>query len=318
MIMILDIISYSDLLEPTNTLALLKLESALLHKGIVGIRGVPQFKNKVQAFINAARNFSILNENIKQQYIPNRDEGKTEGYELGAEWFQTQDGRWVIDDKKASFYAFVPDHPRNIWPLEVDLKSPYLALGQLIFKTGKLVLDAMGLNETMGLKHDHLIGYGRMLHYHKENDATNANPNWCGAHFDHGVFTGLVPAYYFQNGKEIDEPQEAGLFIKPHDSHDFEKINVSDKSILLFQVGEFGQLIANDRIKATEHKVKKAHSGIERFAFALFYSADDNVTIHSTSQLTKDTRFMHNQFENGKINYGKWQEASFERYRAKR
>jgi hypothetical protein len=36
--MTLDIISYSDLLESTNILALQKLENALLNKGIVGVR----------------------------------------------------------------------------------------------------------------------------------------------------------------------------------------------------------------------------------------------------------------------------------------
>jgi isopenicillin N synthase-like dioxygenase len=314
--MTLDIISYSDLLESTNT-ALQKLENALLNKGIVGICGVPEFESKTRAYIHAARNFSALSDAIKQQYVPNRDEGKTEGYELGAEWFQTENGDWQIDDKKASFYAFVPDHHKNIWPVEVNLKSSYLELGSLIFNIGKLVLNVIGLNEQVGLKHDHLIGYGRMLHYHKESDTMNINPNWCGEHFDHGLFTGLIPAYYFCNDKEVDEPDDAGLFIKPNNGSSYEKINASDKSVLLFQVGEFGQLISNDRIKATKHKVKKTNSEIERFSFALFYSADENLIIQSVSELTKDARFIKNKFDDENISYGKWEKASYDRYRVK-
>lgn len=313
----LDIVSYRDLLDSNNKIAHKNLEFALLHKGIVGISDVPEFEKKTRAYINAARKFSVLEDVIKQQYAPDRDAGDTEGYELGAEWFKNQEGEWQIDDKKASFYAFVPDRVCNKWPREVDLRTPYVELGELIFNTGKLLLNVMGLNEFVGLKHDSLIGYGRLLHYHKESDATNANPDWCGAHFDHGVFTGLVPAYYFREGSEVDEPEEAGLYISHGDSEVFEKINAVDKSVLLFQVGEFGQLVSNDKIMATKHIVKKAKGGIERFTFALFYSAAADVVIKSNSKLIRDARYAQNQTPIGEINYGNWDRASFERYRAK-
>lgn len=313
----LDIISYHDLCDANQQSVRKNLEAALLQKGIVGIKDVPEFENKTRTYIQAARAFSALDLTTKQQYAPERDAKDTEGYELGAEWFKNQNGEWQIDDKKASYYAFVPDHPRNKWPSEVDLKTSYLALGELIFHTGKIVLDAMGLNASMGLRHDELEGYGRMLHYHKENDATNANPNWCGSHLDHGVFTGLVPAYYFRDGKEIPEPEEAGLHIVPSDGEHFEKIEAADKSILLFQVGEFGQIISNDRIKATRHCVKKARGGIERFAFAVFYNAADHAVFHSTSQLKQDVRYSQHQAADGSISYGQWKEASYDRYRAK-
>ncbi len=312
----LDVISYCDLLDPSNPFAPKQLETALLNKGIVGVRNVPEFENTSLAYIEAARKFSALPEEIKQQYAPDRDNGDTEGYELGAEWFKNQNGEWQIDDKKASFYAFVPDLSRNKWPSDIDFKTSYLTLGELIFNTGKLLLNVMGLNEQVGLSHERLMGYGRMLHYHKENDATNGNPNWCGAHFDHGLFTGLLPAYYFRDGKLVDEPEEAGLYIDSHQSNDFEKIYASDKSILLFQVGEFGQLISNDRIRATKHKVKKANGGIERYTFALFYSPDDNVVIQSKSLLIADQRYTQHQTVDGSISYAKWQAASYDRYRA--
>ena len=312
----LDIISIHDLINTKNIEAITHLKTALLQKGIVGIRDIPEFENKSRAYINAARAFSSLDDSIKQKYTPNRDSGHTEGYELGAEWFNNKDGIWQVDDKKASFYALVPDSVRNRWPLEVDLKTPYLALGELIFNTGKILLNIMGLNDSVGLDHDKLVGHGRMLHYHKENDTTNENPNWCGAHLDHGVFTGLMPAYYFRDGVEISEPDEAGLYIIPSDGDEFEKIESSGKDILLFQVGEFGQLISDDRIKATKHMVRKAKGQIERFTFALFYSADDHTIIKSNSKLIHDERYQSHQFPDGSISYDEWQKASYEKYKA--
>lgn len=312
----LDVISYFDLLNSDNQNASQKLENALLQKGVVGIKDVPEFEEKSRAFIQAAQHFSQLETQIKQQYTPDRDTGKTEGYELGAEWFKDSNGTWQIDDKKASYYAYVPEDTKNVWPNETDLRTPYLELGELMFNTGKLLLSAIGLNTAIGLNHDGLVGYGRMLHYHKESDITNINPNWCGAHLDHGVFTGLMPAYYFQNGKEVEEPTDAGLYIQPSDSDEFVKVNATDKSVLLFQVGEFGQLISNDKIKATRHLVKKAKGEIERFAFALFYNAADETLIQSSSTLINDARYQLNQSNDGFLTYAKWQEASYARYRA--
>jgi isopenicillin N synthase-like dioxygenase len=312
----LDIISFNDLHNTDDSPSISTLKHALLQKGIIGIRDVPAFEEKSRAYINAARKFSAFSHAVKQQYSPNRDTGKTEGYEIGAERFKNKEGIWQTDDKKASFYAYVPDCTRNTWPKEIDLKTPYLELGELIFNTGKLILDIIGLNINAGLNLNKLVGYGRMLHYHKENNLTNENPNWCGAHLDHGVFTGLIPAYYYHDEIETLEPEEAGLFIVPTHSNQFEKIHSTNKDILYFQVGEFGQLISNDQIKATRHLVRKANGAIERFTFALFYSADDSTIIQSTSVLTQDDRYKLNQSPDGQISYEKWQKASFERYRA--
>jgi isopenicillin N synthase-like dioxygenase len=312
----LDIISYHDLVT-SNLLAEQQLEIALVNKGIVGISHVPEFEMKSRNYINAARKFSALQEKIKQQYAPDRDAGNTEGYELGAEKFKDQDGNWQIDDKKASYYAYVPEKSCNVWPLEVDLQTPYVELGELIFKIGKLLLKAVGLDAAVGLDHDLLEGYGRMLHYHKEDSMAATSPDWCGAHFDHGVFTGLMPAYYFREDEEINEPEAAGLYVVPTGRKNFEKVQVTDKSILLFQVGEFGQLLSDDRIRATRHTVKKVKSGIERFTFALFYSANAATVVKSTSVLIADTRYAHNQSHDGSMTAAKWHEASYARYRAK-
>lgn len=309
----LDIISYKDLAHPSDSVKDI-IQTALYTTGIVGVKDVPQFVEKSKAYIEAARQFSSLSLNIKKQYAPDRDAGLTEGYELGAEQFLDQNGQWQTDDKKVSFYAFVPDHKRNQWPNEIDIKTPYLDLGELMFETGKKILDFMGLNEGVGLPLDHLVGYGRMLHYLADDSIQN--PNWCGAHLDHGVLTALMPAYYFRNGIEIDEPQDVGLYIMPSNSERFEKIDAADKSIMLFQVGEFLQLASNDRIRATKHLVKKTTGSVERFTFALFFSAQDDTAILSHSELTQDTRYLEHKSSDGSICYGKWEAASYERYRA--
>lgn len=314
----LDIIAYGDLLNSTHIPIQKHIEHALLQKGIIGICDIPEFKNKIDDYIHVVRQFTQLDEMIKRQYSPNRDSGETEGYELGAEWFINDEGQWQLDDRKSSFYAFVPDHiHNNKWPKEVDLKTAYLALGELIFKIGKLLLNAININYSVGIKEEYLIGYGRMLHYHQENDSTNTNRDWCGGHFDHGLFTGLIPAHYFCEEQEVDEPEEAGLYIIPTNGDQYEKIEIPNKSVLLFQVGEFGQIISNDRIKATKHIVKKAKIGLDRYAFALFYSLINEFKVKSHSTLTKDDRYRLNKSEADEICYGKWNAASFEKYRAK-
>ncbi len=314
----LEIISYHDL---QNTSIEDRVRDALYNTGIIGIRDVPGFVEKTQQYLQSAQQFARLPEEIKKQYAPNRDAGNTEGYELGAEWFKDENDNWKIDDKKSSYYAYVPDHDKNQWPREVDIKTTYLALGELIFATGKKVLNFIGINEKMGIPHEKLTGYGRMLHYHMDmaclEKQTHSNEDWCGAHFDHGVFTGLVPAYYFRDGVEIDEPDEAGLFIYPTNGTQFEKVPAQEKNILLFQVGEFAQLASHDQICATKHIVKKAKGNIERYAFALFYIAScPDLIIQSKSKLSHDERYLKNCFSDKSISYDKWAAATYARFRA--
>lgn len=307
----LHIVNFDALMQQKHVLC-----QALFNTGIVGVRGVPGYAEACRSYIDAARQFAALHDDIKKCYAPDRDKGFTEGYELGAEWFQDDKGEWQIDDKKASYYAHVPDDARNPWPSEVDIKTSYMALGEIMFDAGKCVMDAIGLNETMGLTHKHLTGFGRMLHYLKQGDTHSKNPNWCGGHYDHGIFTALMPAYYFQNGVLIEEPSEAGLYIIPTGKNDYEKVHAPDRSIVLFQVGEFGQLLSNDRIRATKHLVRKAQGNVERFTLALFIDPDVNMVIRSTSELAQDARYAHNQNMDASISYHAWEQASYERYRA--
>jgi isopenicillin N synthase-like dioxygenase len=69
---------------------------------------------------------------------------------------------------------------------------------------------------------------------------------------------------------KVPEPPEAGLFVKVQGT--FKKV-AADPEVMMFQVGEFGQLVTNDAIRATEHRVHKAPDSIERYAMALFFNA---------------------------------------------
>ena len=312
----LDIFNYEELQGPRQSHSDQHLQACLMQKGIVGIERVPNFEACSAAYINAARQFAALPTEIKARYAPRHDLGSTAGYELGAEQFKNAEGLWQTDNYKASYYAHVPNQPNNQWPTEVDLKTPYLALGQLILAVGKEILNRVGINDKVGLDQVKLTAYGRMLHYHMHHDADAANPNWCGAHLDHGVFTGLAPAHYFRDGVPVAEPDAAGLYVMPTDTDAYQKFSANRADVLLFQVGEFGQLLANDRIRATRHLVRKAPDGFERFAFALFFSPADETRVQSTSVLTQDARYRDNADGNGAIRYAQWQDSSYARYRA--
>ncbi len=309
----LDVISYEDFMnEDPTTLRL--LDKALHEKGIVGMRGIPTYKEKVLNYIDAARRFSSLPENVKEAYAPNRERGDLFlGYERGKEKFKRPDGKWVIDDQKVSYYAFVPDCPENMWPTEVDLKTSFLAIAALMASVGEAVMHKIGLTgPNTGIYINGIPRVGRALHYRKPTEDLSDNPYWCGSHFDLSILTTLLPAFYFLNGEEIVEPLEAGLFVKTTQDGVFKKVIANDPDILLFQVGEFGQLATNDAIRATEHRVHKAKGAVERYTLALFTDAPMDTVIYSTSELTEDSRY------GGKAgspcSYRHWFEESFKRY----
>lgn len=286
------------------------IKKALLDKGIVGIRGVPGYRESAEKFIASAREFASLTEEQKQKYTPNRLLNEITGYEIGAEKFQRPDGEWIVDDAKASYYAFIPNDETNRWPDASNLKTAYLEIGQIMFDTGIQLLKSIELVDSRtNVPIDSVRGIGRMLHYRKQSDATMDNPFWCGAHFDHGLFTALMPAYYFRDGIQVAEPEEAGLFVRLKDDQ-FKKVVSDDPDVLLFQVGEFGQLAMDDEIIATEHRVHKARGGIERFTLAVFFFPPFDTEIRSKSNLINDSRYGMNE----SCTYKRWHEESLRRY----
>ena len=312
----LDILSYEDFIHD-DPKALSLLHTALHEKGIVGIQGVPGYVEKVQRLIQQARKFTSLPEEIKNRYAPNRDKGELFlGFETGKERFKRPDGQWIIDDLKVSYYAFVPDDHTNKWPIELDLKTPFQDLGRLMSEMGEAVMKKIGLiGPDTGICLDNIPRLGRILYYRKTSEDSTDNPFWCGAHFDHGLFTALLPAFYFLNGKPVSEPPEAGLFVKTTHDGIFKKVNSNNPEVLLFQVGEFSQLATNDRIQATEHRVHKAKDDIERYTMALFFSAPMDTVIYSLSELTQDERYSGPP--GSPCSYRQWHENTFNRYLVK-
>ncbi|MCP5489985.1 MAG: hypothetical protein H7A42_02585 [Chlamydiales bacterium] len=65
----LTVISYDDF-SRGDSIALEKLDQALYTQGIVGIRGVPSYREKVLTLIETAREFSALPEEVKEAYAP--------------------------------------------------------------------------------------------------------------------------------------------------------------------------------------------------------------------------------------------------------
>ena len=309
----LDIISYEDFVQAKPE-AMRILDLALHEKGIVGIKGIPGYKEKLHNFIEHAREFSSLPEEIKELYAPNRDLGETFlGYERGKERFKRPDGTWVVDDLKVSYYAFVPDCSENKWPSEVDLKNPFQAMGTLMAEMGAAVMNTIGITGPQAeISSDRVQCLGRMLYYRKSSNSSADNPFWCGAHFDHGLFTALLPAFYFVAGEPVKEPAEAGLFVRQDANSNYRKVAADDMDVMMFQVGEFGQLISNDGIRATEHRVRKAEGCVERYTMALFFNAPPEVEINSTSVLTADARYGGSAGD--PCTYRRWDEESFKRY----
>lgn len=308
----LDVISYENFVKE-DPAAMAVLEKALYEKGIVGIRGVPGYREKVKLFIERAREFSALPEECKEAC--GRSEGEMFlGYEKGKERFKNAEGKWVVDDLKVSYYGLIPDSPLNKWPHEMDLKSSFQAIGELMTEMGVAVMQTIGLLGThTGIFLDESPqGFGRMLYYRKSIESAEENPYWCGAHFDHGIFTALLPAFYFANGEAIPEPEEAGLFVRTAKDEAFKKVVADDPDVLLFQVGEFGQLATDDAIRSTEHCVRKASGCVERYTMALFISTPMQTVIHSLSELTKDARYGAKAGE--ACTYQHWHEESFNRY----
>ena len=180
-------------------------------------------------------------------------------------------------------------------------------------ETGIAVMGKIGLiGPTTGILIDDVPRTGRMLHYRKSIDGAHDNPFWCGAHFDHSIFTALIPAFYFVDGNAIAEPREAGLFVKTTRDGIFKKVVADDPDVMMFQVGEFGQLVTNDAIRATEHRVHKASGITERYSLALFFDAPLDTVIHSSSELTQDARYGGGP--GTPCSYLRWKEESFKRY----
>lgn len=305
----LTVITYDDLLSGSPE-AMARLNAALLNDGIVGVTGIDGYTAKVKEFIEAARHFSNLPEGLKETCKPDPTNPKDFlGYEVGKEKFNG-----IPDYSKESYYAYAPDVDGNHWPDSkvMDLKGPFQAITAEMRKVGYEVMKRVGLTgngSKSDLANEHVA---RMLCYRERDSKSSPNPLWCGKHKDHSSFTALLPAFYFKNGQRIAEPEEAGLFVRGANDTQFKKVASDNEEVLLFQVGEWGQLATDDRMKATEHEVHKpVDPTIERYTMAQFFGPTLDCLLESNSEVTQDSRW-----GGGKAcAYKTWHFASIARYK---
>ncbi len=259
-------------------------------KGIIAVRGVPGFVEAYGNFIESAQNFINLTKEKRAQYTPQDAYGR--GWSYGIETFNN-----VTDSFKGSYYITYPEEDAilpNIWPSKdvPDFKKNYLTLVDIIFRTGKEIQPLCGIHI------EDVSSVARMLYYGPVNDPKSVE--WCGEHRDHALLTGLCPGVYFLEGQRVSRPSGTGLFIRG------EEFFAPDDA-LLFQIGETAELITNGTVTATEHQVRKAVGGYERYNLALFMSPRPDYVIESDLTKYKD-RFIPRML------YKEWHNCSFAKY----
>lgn len=309
----LQTLDYTKLVQQKDKQTHQALIKALHTNGIVALSNIPGYVERKAKFLRTFREFSSLEHSIKLKYQPDRTKEDYLGFELGAEKFKDRSGQWVNEDKKASYYAWTNDDPGNRWPEEIDLRTPYQDLGRMVTQIIKEVLDLLGINKSLGIDLEKANGFARALHYQKEGQKTNFNPLWCGEHFDHSTMTALIPSVCYLGDEQVPAPQESGLFVKPYADQKFSKVKAAQDCLLL-QVGEFGQIITDDKIRATNHLVKKSLGGIERYTFAVFLQVDMNTKVKTNSVLKEDSRAKDHLDDEGYLTFKDWNKASFDRY----
>lgn len=259
-------------------------------KGFIAIRGVPGFVKAYEDFIDSAQKFISLPEERRAQCTPH--DFYSRGWSFGIEKYHT-----VNDAYKGSYYVKYPeDHANalNLWPSQdvSDFKKHYLKLVEIIFQMGKEIKSLFEVNI------EDMTSLARMLYYGPIHDPKAVE--WCAEHRDHSFLTGLCPGVYFYKGQKVPPPPKTGLFVRG------EEVLAPDDA-LLFQIGETAELITNGVVIATEHEVRKAIGGYERYSLALFMDPLPDYVMEST--LTK----YNDRFTSGMC-HREWHQRTFKKY----
>lgn len=235
----------------------------LHNQGFIAVNNVPGFAEAYQRFISASRDFISLPLNQQAEECTPSD-SYARGWSRGVEVFNNKK-----DSYKGSYYAYFPESAsyRNIWPRSIpSFQTCYTEVTETISRVGKEVLSLLLTNQKTSC-------VARMLHYSAISEGEDdGNPNWCGLHKDHGLFTGLGPEVYFLHDAPATKPDNSGLYI-------LDQAISSPSDVILFQVGEALELATNGKTAATEHFVRKAYGGYERFTLAVFFQPDENFVL---------------------------------------
>ncbi len=276
-----------------------EVTSMLHQKGFIAIQNVIGFKEARDKFFEQQKLFVALPDEVKERCVSQN----FCGWAYGKECFEG-----IQDKSKGSYYANISDPvDKNPWPESLpEFRIAYINLATLIFNTAKEVLSLVGIGKNSELELEQLSATGRMLYYGIPERDDGNNRFWCGEHLDHGLFTGLCPAIYRQGDQIVDEPAEAGLYIKGR------KISVPS-DVLMFQVGETAELLSNGEITATEHYVKKPLNGAyERFAFALFCAPPNSLYLNPSNKSVIEK--YQARLSGGGMTFEQWNAKAFERY----
>ncbi len=300
------LLSYSSLQESAS-----EIVAEFHEKGYIAVEGVPGFGDAYQQFLATARIFADLSK--EEQAVCTGATYAARGWSRGVEVFNGK-----TDTYKGSYYAVVPDDSSNVWPDESlpQLRNAYQNVATIVLEAGKQILPLVGFT------HENVKGLGRMLHYKSvSGSADDDNPNWCGDHRDHGVFTCLCPEAFYKDGEVVSRPANSGLYIEGRPVG----IPLEDaisKNVVFFQMGEVIELMTKGEVRATNHLVKKATDGSERFALAVFVYPIDEVIINfggSSAEIIdkyKD-RLTEEEIVSGIVTFDAWNARSLAKYNPK-
>lgn len=312
-------------LESRDLATLEALQTAFKVDGAVAICDIRDYQGLEDDFFAASIQFSQLS-TAKKKEIKAIGGGEGDydylGWDVASDQSTTSDGKTVKDVSKSSVYFIKPDEhipPVNKWPKQVNLKMPTLALADKIQQVGERVMAYCGIYGE-GAPVRTLEGaenFGRIIHYTPCLDK-DFNPNWHFPHCDHGLITGLTQARYLRADTRVEEPPGAGLHILKGDT--YHKV-VAPPGSLLFQIGDFAQLMTSDAVVATRHKVVKPNppvADLERFTLALFFEPRmDHEVQESTSVLTKDPRYTQHPHHQRRLTFSAWHRATIKNHEVK-
>jgi isopenicillin N synthase-like dioxygenase len=276
--------------------------------GFIAVEGVPGFGDAYQQFLATARQFTDLSKEERTQCT-----GATyaaRGWSRGVEVFNGK-----TDTYKGSYYAVVPDNSSNIWPEEglPELRNAYQNVATIVLEAGKQILPIVGFS------HENVKGLGRMLHYKSvAGGEDDGNANWCGDHRDHGVFTCLCSEAFYKDGEVVSRPANSGLYIEGNPVGIPLDVAIS-RNIVFFQMGEVIELMTKGEVRATNHLVKKATDGSERYALAVFVDPMDEIIINfggsSTAIIEKyKDRLTEEEIVSGSVTFDAWNARSLAKY----